>query len=417
MISSQIIATNSRQAPADQAAQPTRLRFTVRSLRCIKPSDRQLWVYDNEADGLALLVLPSDVRTFYFAKRIGGRYRRVKIGRFPSITIEQARRETAKFAGKVAAGENPADARQQVRGATTLGDLWQHYLNTHAKVHKRTWREDERQYDAHLKRLASRRLDQITRPEIAAIHAKVGKYAPIAANRLLALVSKLFNVGTGVGFTGANPAKGIQRFKEATRDRFLDAEELPRFLDAVGDERNPTIRDFLRVLLFTGQRRENVASMCWNELDLKRRVWTIPAAKFKMGQAVDIPLAAPVLAILKARRQVDPDGLWVFPSHRQGASTPYLSEPRGGFDRVCERAGIKSLRMHDLRRTTASWATMIGTPYPTSSRVVPTNSTASSRHPPRAAPREFELNYLAHGNVTEFRGSSVWRRCGPRVDT
>jgi len=336
-----------------------------------------VWVYDESADGLALLVLPSGVRTFYFCKRIAGRYRRVKIGRFPGVTIEQARREVAKLTGKVASGDNPADERRQARAAMTFGELFTMYLEKYAKPHKRTWAEDEKQYQRYLKQWAGRRLDQITRGDVAAMHARVGKDAPFAANRALALVSKIFNYAADTGFPGDNPGRRIKRFAEQSRERFIGPDELPRFLAAVEAEENPTLRDYIKLVLFTGQRRENVASMRWDEIDFNRKVWTIPPEKFKSGKAVEVPLVSQVVDVLRTRQdaaKAEPHGdardEYVFPNRRSKGNVPYLAEPKLAMSRVCERAEITGVRLHDLRRTLASWATMQGVPYPVVARMV-----------------------------------------------
>lgn len=363
-----------RLAGHDGPAEPLRFNFTVHQLERIRPSERQTWVYDTTMPGLAMLVTPGGAQTFYFAKRIDGRYRRVKIGRFPVLAIEQARRRAKQLAGEVAFGHNPADARQQVRDAMTLGELFTLYVENHAKVHKRTWREDERQYNSHLKHLAGRRLDSITQSDVAKLHAKVGQSAPIAANRALALLRCMFNVGERFGYTGANPCSKVKRFAEHQRERFLDADEIGRFLDALEQEPSEIARDYLKVLLFTAQRRRNVASMCWDELDLRRAIWVIPGGKFKTGGAVEVPLVPQVTEIIERRQQANAErenpSEYVFPSHRVKSKLPYMDEPRGAFDRVCRAAGISGLTLHDLRRTIASWATMQGVPYPVVARML-----------------------------------------------
>lgn len=356
----------------DRRAEPFRFAFTKRGIERLQPGDRRRTFYDTRAAGLSLRVSPTGHKAFYVARRMEGRFRRVKVGDFPGVTIEQARKLASRMAGQVADGKNPAEARRVARDAMTFGDLFNRYLTVHAKRHKRTWAEDERQYDRHLKRWASRRLDQIKRQDVEALHGRIGNTAPVAANRVLALLSKVYSVAGGMGYAGDNPAKGVQRFGEQARERFLDENELPRFLAAVEADDSDTFRDYFHLLLFTGQRRENVASVRWDEIDLKRRVWTIPAAKFKTGQAVDIPLVPQAVAILESRRDAGPDtpSEHVFPSRRSDAKVPHLAEPKGAFSRVCKAAGIRDLRLHDLRRTVASWATMQGVPYPVVARMV-----------------------------------------------
>jgi len=364
----------------DKPTDPMRFSFTKRMLeRLSAVNDKRTWVYDEQAPGLAMQITPTGHKAFYFAKRIDGRYRKIKLADFAEVSVEQARKLALKQAGAVAQGENPAEAKREARAATTLGDLFDYYLERHAKQHKRTWAEDQRQYDDYLKPWAGRRLDQVKRGDVQALHGRIGKAHPVQANRVLALVSKLFNVARDTGYAGTNPAKGIKRYREQSRDRFLDESELPRFIKAVEAEQDQNFRDLFRLLLFTGQRRDNVCSMRWDEIDLKRRVWTIPADKFKAGSAVQVPLAEQVVEIINDRKkphdkikwaECDTRAGYIFPSKRRNAKTPYLVEPKGGFARVLEAAEITDLRLHDLRRTTASWATMQGVPYPVVARMV-----------------------------------------------
>lgn len=375
-----------RQTPATTSAGPLRFPFTKRDLAALKPTDQRRWAYDVQSDGLAIQITPAGIKTFYLAKRIEGRYRKIRIGNFPDVTVTQARKQAAKLNGQIADGKNPADERRQTRAATTFGELFETYLTKYAKQRKRTWEEDERQYERHLKRWAGRSLDQIKRQDVAALHARIGRDAPIAANRMLALVSKLYTFASSNGYTGDNPARGIEKFPERQRDRFLGQDELPYFLDATDAEKDPTFCDYFRLLLFTGQRRENVASMRWDEIDFRRRVWTIPPEKFKTDVPVEIPLVSEAVAILRERQQAqaegrkkrlkkggpadDPRDGYVFPSKRRTPKTLHLTEPKDAFRRVCRRAGLNDVRLHDLRRTTASWATMQGVPYPVVARMV-----------------------------------------------
>lgn len=363
-----------RLADPGKPREPMRFRFTKGALARLEPGQSRYYVYDLGVDGLALMVTPKAVKSWYYAKRIDGRYRRVKIGAFPEVTIEQARTRATQYAGDVAFGKNPADERQQARAATTFGELWRQYLERHAKVHKRTWEEDQRIYDRHLKQWAGRRLVDLKRHDVQALHQRMGKTAPTMANRTLALVSKVFSFAASCGHDGNNPAKGVKRYAEASRERYLDAEELPRFIAAVEADEDPLFRDYFNLLLFTGQRRQNVASMRWDEVDLKRKVWTIPAEKYKTGNAVEVPLVIEAVDIIKSRQdeneQRDEPSEYVFASKRKNAKVPHLYEPKGAFTRICERAGIRDLHVHDLRRTVASWATMQGVPYPVVARMV-----------------------------------------------
>jgi len=363
-----------RLAHPDRPTEAMKVNFTVRDLKRISPGERKRWVYATGVKGLCMVITPGGAKTFYLAKRMDGRYRRVKIGAFPEVTIEQARKSAMRKLNEEADGKNPAEAKREARAAMTFGDLFTYYMTNHAKPHKRTWQKDQRLYDIHLKPWASRRLSQFKRQDVVALHTRIGKTYPTQANRVLALVSKLFNTASSAGYEGPNPAKGIKRYREVQRERFMDENELPRFLKALDEQDNPLLRDFFRVLLFTGGRRGNVVSMRWQDVDLKRKVWTIPADQFKTGQAVELPLVPAVVDILTRRKEDnqrrDEPSEYVFPNRRRDPRCPHLREPNGALTRICESVDIRGFRLHDLRRTCASWATMQGVPYPVVARMV-----------------------------------------------
>ena len=167
----------------------------------------------------------------------------------------------------------------------------------------------------------------------------------------MALTHTFFEHARDLGFKGPNPAKGIERFPEISRERFLQADELPKFFKALRDEPNTIYRDFFLACLFTGARRGNVQAMWWADLALDRGTWTIPDTK--AGKPQTVVLTAPAVAILQARQAKANGSPWVFPGRHEGR---YLGEPGKVWARILARAGIENLRIHDLRRTFGSWA-------------------------------------------------------------
>lgn len=355
---------------------PLKVAFGVRALEAIKaPASGRTWVYDDPSkprgvSGLAMVTTANGAKSLYHVRTHKGQKSRIFIAKLGEVSIEQARQIAEQANADYAAGKNPAAARKTADAAMNFGALFSLFIERHAKKHKRTWSEDQAQFDRHLKQWEKRRLADITRVDVAAIHTRIGKEAPVAANRVLALLSSVFTFAAGIGFEGKNPAKGVKRFAEKTRERFLDASELPRFLKAIADEPNRTMADFVMVSLLTGQRRENVAAMAWEHIDFKRQCWTIPAAQFKTGNEVTVPLVPRVIDLLNDRlasidaKAKDPRDAHVFPNRSSNSARLYIAEPKGVMKRLCKAAGIKPTRLHDLRRTLASWATMQGTPYP-----------------------------------------------------
>jgi integrase len=169
----------------------------------------------------------------------------------------------------------------------------------------------------------------------------------------------MFNKATDWGmFDLANPALRITQFKEISRERFLQPDELKSFFESVAAEKNETIRDYILISLLTGARRSNVLSMQWDEISFERAEWRIPETK--NGTSHTLPITEQAMQILKQRKESQ-DSNFIFPGTGKSG---HLVEPKKGWTRIKERAGIKDLRLHDLRRSLGSWQATTGASLP-----------------------------------------------------
>ena len=319
-------------------------------------------VHDAKTPGLCLHVTEQDVRTFYLYKKIEGRPQRIRIGRFGEISIEQARRAAGKFSGDIATGINPQQAKMAKRAEMTLGELWGWFLEHHAKPRKRSWKTDEGRWDNDLKHWAGKRLADISYGDVQALHNKIGGTDHHAhANRVLALLSTMLNKAKLIGYDGPNPTKDVERFQEASRERFLGPDELPKLLSALdAPETSEMWRDFYKLALLTGARRGNLLAMRWEDIHLDRGEWKIPDKSSKSGFSMTIPLVPEALAILNKRKNNGSE--WVFPGP---GKTGHVQEPRRTWEAILKRAGLTDVRIHDLRRTVGSWMAAGGASLPT----------------------------------------------------
>ena len=332
-------------------------KFTKRTIEALElPTKGRLYFYDTEQANLAICLTAAGGRTFYRTGRVAGKPERIKLGRFPDMSVEQARKAARAVSGDLAKGINPKRKRH---AQPTMSDLWECWWE-HATAHKRpkSQSEDKRQYEKHLKRWAKRPLKEITRAEVATLHQRIKiKGGPYSANRLLSLLSAMWNEGRRAGLCeGESPARDIRRFKEEKRDRWLDGTELRRLLEVLAEE-EPDVRDFFLLALLTGARRSNVQGMRWADVDLDLCLWSIPGADAKAGEIMVIPLVTPAVEILRARVE-RANGNYVFPG-RGGRG--HLVEPKRAWARIREAAGIPDVRIHDLRRTMGSWLATAGT--------------------------------------------------------
>ncbi len=320
---------------------------------------KRLYFYDAKEAGLVIQVTPTGRKTFQLFKWYKTKPVRITLGTFPDMTIEQARKQAQQYKADMARGVNPADEKRKARQEMTFEELFEIYMERHSKPRKRTWREDLDKFKTYLKPLGKKRLSEIKKSHISAIHSKIGKRHKVTANRVLALVSSIFGRAVEFGlYEDLNPCRGIRKFPERSRDRFLQADELPRFFKALDEEPNETLRDYIFISLLTGARRSNVLAMRWNELNLEQGTWIIP--RTKTGDPQTVVLTPEAVEILKDRKK-KASSMFVFPGK---GKTGHLVEPAKGWKRILERAGIKGLRIHDLRRTLGSWQASTGSSLP-----------------------------------------------------
>lgn len=326
------------------------------------PSEGQRFEFhDTQAKGLLLRVSSAGTKTFCFYRWIKGASKpeRITLGRFPAMTVEQARSKAAQLNAAVENGENPNEPLKLQKAEPTLLELFDDFIE-HKRNKKgqhlspKTVQEYRKSFTCYLEPWSKRKLSKIASAEMSALHKKLGKDRPTTANRTMALVSSLYNFGIlERSYKVTNPAEKIKKYPENERDRFLYPDELPRFFDALAKEENPDMRDYFLLALLTGVRKSNVLAMRWDEIHLERGEWRIIT---KGNSAQTVTLSPEVIDIL-ANRKLSAQSKWVFPGT---GKTGHLVEPKKAWQRLLERAGLTDLRIHDLRRTLGSWQAKTG---------------------------------------------------------
>lgn len=343
----------------------TSLKFTKTALLALDPPGpgKRLTVYDTRVPKLALRLTATGARTFYVVKRAGASIAWVKLGTFPDMTVEQAQVEAQKVLGEFAHGANPAEARRAFKEEPTLLMFFEEYGTRHG-MKKLAWRDDQQRFRDYLQKpLGGKKLSEITRAMIAKVLSdaeKAGKSVATVRN-IRALASGVFGKAVEWGYLNENPALGVRvAGQKVMRDRFLQADELPRFFAAVAEE-DEIMRDFILLALLTGARRANLCAMHWRELDLEAGTWRIPVTK--NGEPQTVTLCPEAITILEARKPATAGG-FVFPGT---GKTGHIVEPQKAVERVMTRAGIPYGRdtpngatLHDLRRTLGRWQAHTG---------------------------------------------------------
>ena len=334
-------------------------RLTDASLRALRPGQNQIDYWCTTFAGFGVRVSPGGRKTFMVRYRLGGRYRRVKLGVYPELSLADARRRARQVVGEVASDRDPAQARQEARLAPTFEDLAELYLEKHARVKKRSWKEDRRViYKDLFPAWRAMRATEIRRRDIRALIEKIAERpAPSMANRTQAIVHKMFNFAIAHEIVEFNPCAQLEHpAKERARDRILTDAEIRHFWSVLDGE-PPHIAAAFRLRLITAQRGGEVHGMCWADIDLNDRWWTIPGSVAKNGLAHRVPLSDLALEVLFALRDQQTAKM---------AASPYVLSPAARDPRrrrpTLARLGLSDFRGHDLRRTAASRMASAGCP-------------------------------------------------------
>ena len=317
------------------------------------PANGQAAYWDKKVTGLGFRVSRGGRRTWVLAYRYEGRMRWLTLGTYPILSLADARDLAKVKLHVVQTGGDPVAEKHKTRDADTFAVLAERYLNEHARRFKKasSTREDERNIRNELLPLwGNQKAASITRKDvIALVDGIAARGAEIHANRILALISKVFNFGIDKEVVDTNPAHKVKKpSPERQRDRVLAPAEIRKVWQAFDDEETPHASALFKILMLTGQRRGEVRAMRWSELDLDGGWWTIPKERVKNKKEHRVPLVGQALELLRLLRS-DSNGISeaVF-TGRDGVRP--LSSPQKPLVRAVQRSGI-SFRVHDLRRT------------------------------------------------------------------
>jgi integrase len=335
--------------------------------------------HDTHSTRLLLRVSYTGTKTFCFYRwvKCAAKPERITLGRFPAMTVEQARNKAAQLNASVENGENPNTPLKPQKREPFLLELFEDFLNhkcnkDRGHLSPKTKREYQKFFTNYLESWHQRKLSKITNDEISELHLKLGKDKPTTANRVIALVSSLYNFGiTKRSYRISNPALNIMHYPEIIRNRFLQSDELPLFFQALDNEPNTDMRDYFLVALLTGARKSNILAMRWDEIHLSRGEWRIIA---KGNKPQTVTLSPEVVNILIERQQMS-NSEWVFPGI---GKTGHLVEPKGAWKRILNSAGLSDMRIHDLRRTLGSWQAKTGASLLVIGKSLNHNSTQST---------------------------------------
>lgn len=365
-----------------------KIRLTQAAVEKVKPpATGRLELFDTHLPSFGLRVSGGGHKAWFVFYRLAGKQRRHTLGTLTAIPkVEDARDRARDVLREVARGNDPAATADTT--PLTFRELADRFIERWSKKRTRSWRGTQRLIELHvLPAWGDRPAASITKKDVRKLLADLSERIPVGVNRVLATVRKLFNWAVEQDELAAAPTTGVKApAKETERERVLSDAEVAALWGATG-ALAAVPGAFVRLLLLTGQRRDEVATMRWADVDLERKLWTVPREMTKGDRTHEVPLSDLAVEIVAALPRL---GTYVLTTGRHRLPALELSADQGrpisGYSKIKAALDAKlatlpvgadaladakpGWRFHDLRRTAGTGMARLGVPTSTISRVL-----------------------------------------------
>lgn len=338
----------------------TATRLTKTSIDRAGPGS-QLW--DSQVPGFGLRVTPAGSKSFVFQFRSRSNEQgRIVIGSFPSMTVDEARKVAQEHRVAVDRGGNPSRERQGARTAATLRDLASLYCDVYGPdrgLKPQTIKDARRLLDRFaLPQFGLRKVSDLKIGDVRTIHNAARKGSSrYQANKVRAVLSRMFTLAIQNGWRSDNPCRGVEKFPEDQRWSYLSEQQVAALLSACDQHHDQHGANAVRLLLFTGARLREVVRAEWSQFDLAAGMWIKPSAHTKTKIVHRLHLAPTTVALLRSMLTEGPASPFLFPGRDGLKARSDLKRP---WAQILKAADIGHHRRHDLRRTTASFMISTG---------------------------------------------------------
>ena len=330
-----------------------KISFTTTKLQQLKSKSKRYTIADTKTPHLVLLVHPKGSKTFCYYGRIESKNPVYKtIGRFPEISVDEARQEAIKIQDTINQKKNPL--KNSKIDKMYFSQCYESFMaQKEALLAEGTINDYKLNWKNHLEPLlAYKKVYQIDPDILQDLHLKMKK-TPYQANRVIILVKSIFNfLIKKKGYLGANPATAVELYEEKPKNVILTPDEIAKLLNAMSVKENDNSflwnTAILFLLLFSA-RTSNVLEMKWSEIDLDNSQWSVPKTKNGDAKIYTIrPIIMPFFEELKKYKIEGND--YVFPSKKSRAG--HIYEVRKHFNKLLKEIGVeRHIRVHDLRHT------------------------------------------------------------------
>jgi integrase len=351
--------------PTKSADRLSDARLTDASIKRLPiPATGNRITYDPSTPGLGVQITAGGRRAFvlrYYNR--AGRQRQFTIGSLPDWSVVGAREEAKRLKRAIDQGGDPLAEIAAERGAPTVNDLIERFLEEHVSRKRRHTQDGYRNAIEHYIRpaLGRTKVAEIAWADVDALHRKVTKAGrAVQANRVVAVVSKMFSLAIRWRMRTDNPARGVERNQEPKRKRYPSPAELERLTEALDQHPDQQATDIFRLCMLTGCRVGEAKAARWDQIKIATGTWIKPGSTTKQKTDHVVPLSAPAKQLLAELRQRT-GSEWVFPADSKPGHRVAVQK---AWRAMCKAAKIKGLRIHDLRHGFASQLASTGASLP-----------------------------------------------------
>lgn len=337
---------------------------------------RKYVLFDEDTPGFGLCVYTTGRKGFVLIYRIAGQQKRFTIGVWPTWSVTAARDEAKRLIREIDRGDDPLDTRKAARGAPTVKELAERFIEEHLPKLAPTNASDQKSM---LEKLVlpewkNRKVADITPTDVDRLLTKIAagrarpskkkptqkrrkklappKPTPVRANRAGEMLRKMFNLAMLWKMRPDNPTFGFRRRPEVARDRFLSFEEIERLANALAVDEDQRAASIIRLCMLTGARLGEVRTATFDQFNLDLAIWTKQAAYTKQRRIHRVPISHEAVALIRLRREIVPKGCpFLFPGD---VPDQPVGDPKRFWPKMQKVAQIPDVRIHDLRHTFAS---------------------------------------------------------------
>jgi integrase len=340
--------------------------------RLPRPKQGNRIIYDDVVAGFGCRVTAAGTKAYVLNYTVKGsaRERRLTIGSFRTWSTTAARARARELRREIDNGGDPLSDIEAERAAPTVADLIDRFVSEHLpRLRPSSQADYRRMIENHIRAHFGRhvKVADVRFEDIDRLHRRITAAGHLhRANRVIAVLSKMFALGIRWNMLDTNPCRSIERHHEPKRKRYLSGEELGRLTRALAAYPDQRTADIFRLLLLTGARRGEVLSMRWGDLELSEGKWVKPGSTTKQKTEHEVPLSAPARQLLSEIRDAQSArskvlGEYVFPGN---GDAKHIVSVKRAWKAICKAAGISGLRIHDLRHSHASFLASGGASLP-----------------------------------------------------